>query len=200
MYTIAPAETLCSFAPHWAEDVKLQRRYITTITETEEGNEQRSGIRPTVEHGLSFTVQTKNQAQTSYLRRRLNKYVNQVWHVPIWPYEMQLTSEASAGSSVLNVDEATYRELDQIGPSGEVVEVVLHKDYNTFESGEILSFDSTTITLDKNLDSTWAQGSKVYPLFKATLGMAVDLEAPTQEHSVVGLSFNESFRSISGEA
>ena len=198
-FSFVQPEAVCAFFPLWSEEVKFRRTCITIITTTEEGEEQRSGLRSEVSYGMSFTVQTRNQAQTSYLRRRLNKYVNKVWHVPVWMYNMELTSQAAAGSNTLNVNSTLSRELDKIGASGEYVNVLLVQDYNTFESGEVLSYTDTELTLNKNLDSTWKSGAKVYPLIRATMGMVVDLTAPTPEHSMVNLSFSESFRSFSGE-
>lgn len=196
MFTLAPAETYCAFFPFWVGDVRVKRRFDTTIVVVEGGKEQRSAIHETPSHGLSYNIITKNQAQTTYLKRRLNKYVNKVWAAPMWPYEMELTAAASVGTDTLHVNSAFCRELkNKIGLSGENIDVILVKDYNTVESGEIVSFDETTIVLNKNLDITWEQGAKVYPLLKATLGTVAHLESPTLEHSMVSVDFAESFRS-----
>lgn len=181
----------CAFAPLWSEEVTFKRRYHTTFLDSEDGSEQRSGIVTKVLRAHSFTIQTKNQAETGYLRRRLTKYVNKVWDVPVWPYEMTLTSEATAGTNTLNVDTTANREI----ATGSGEKVLLRSAYDTVGSGEIGSFTGTTITLTENLAATWPSGTKVYPLLRSVIGTAVDLTNPTPEHSKVKVEFIETFRS-----
>jgi len=200
MFILEPAETCCAFFPRWDNDVILKRRFVTVIVAAEEGDEQRSGIHPTPAHSLSYNLITRNIAETTYLKRRFNKYINKVWAVPVWPYNMELTSEATAGSNVLNVNSAFYRELDSISSNNEYADVILVADYKTTESGEIVSFDETSIILAQPLSSTWKQGSKLYPLMKATLNYAINLESLTPDNAKINFEFHESFRSIvSGE-
>jgi hypothetical protein len=181
----------CSFYPLWSEDVTLKRRFFTTFLDSEDGGEQRSAVASKVTRGHSFTVQTRTQAETSYLRRRAMMHVNKVWAVPLWPYEMELTSQASSGQATLNVNTTANREL--VAGSSEMV--ILVDTYNNLESGEVNAFDGTTITLGANLASTWPSGTKVYPVLRSTIGTVVDLEMPTLEHSKVQFEFVESFRS-----
>jgi hypothetical protein len=189
-FSYVQAEECCAFFPQWDEDVRIKRAFVTTITTTEEGDEQRSGIRPMAQRSLEYSLQTRGFAETSYLKRRLTRSVNKVWDVPLWTYDMELTAQASAGGSVLNVNSTVHRGL-----SGENLKVLIRRGYNNYESGEVLSMTGNSITLDKNLDSTWAAGTKVYPLLRSTIGMVVDLEPQTLEHISMSLSFTESFRS-----
>lgn len=185
----------CAFYPLWSESVTFKRRHHTTSLDSEDGSEQRSGVVTKVLRTQGFTVQTKNQAETGYLRRRLTRFVNKVWDVPIWPYEMTLTSDATAGTNTLTVATTANREL----ATGSGEKIVLRGAYNNIESGEVSNFDGTTITLSKNLSSTWLSGTKVYPLLRSVIGTAVDLTNPTPEHSKVQFEFIETFRSESIE-
>jgi len=190
-FTLIPPQTCCAFFPLWSEPVGIKRGFYTTFLDSEDGGEQRSAIASKVTKAHGFTVQTRNQTETSYLRRRITMYVNKVWAVPIWPYEMELASEAASGQAVLNVNTTVNRELT--AGSGEMV--ILRTNYNNVESGEVSAFDGNSITLDSNLSNTWPAGTKLYPVLRSTLGTAVDLEAPTPEHSKVQFEFVESFRS-----
>jgi hypothetical protein len=177
--------------PLWSEPVSIKRKHYTTLLSSEDGGEQRSAIATKVTRAHAYAVQTRNEAETSWLRRRIMMFVNKVWGTPIWPYEMELSSQAASGQPVLNVTTTANREL--VAGSGEMI--VLRSTYDNAESGEVLSFDGSSITLDKNLDNTWAAGTKVYPMLRSAIGTVVDLEVPTPENSKVQFEFVETFRS-----
>jgi len=192
-FTLLPPEVYCSFAPYWKDSVLYSKRYMTTILESEDGTEQRLGIASKPVRGESFTIQTRDQRQTGYIRRRLMKYVGHIWGVPIWPFEMIMSNSGEIGASFVEVYTSLYRQL----ASGEE-EIIIVSDYETFETFRILGSTPTQITLSGELTQAWSQGTKIYPVLRSLVGMTVDLSPDTPEHTNIKMDFVESFRA-SGE-
>jgi len=171
---------------YWANDVIFDRSFVNSISTSVTGREQRNILTTLVRRKISYSVITRNQEESYYLKGHLRLYLHLVWGVPLWIYDMTLTANAS--STTLNVNSTAYREL-LVGQG-----VILVTNYKTYEVGTIDSFDATSITLSSGLSSTWIAGTKVYPVLRSEIGNAQEITVPYKHLFGLSISFVESFR------
>lgn len=172
----------------WGNGVVYRRSHVCSILTSVVGKEQRSVLNTLVRRELEYSVVTRSQTETYYLKSRLRLYMHLVWGVPLWFYDMQLTADASG--TTLNVNETDYREL------AEGQEVIIVTDYKTYEVGTIDTggIAATTITLASSLSSTWPNGTKVYPVLRCEIGSTQEMEFMYKHLLKVSVLFIESFR------
>ena len=184
----APSAYFC-FAPLWAKDVTFARRYLTNVMISTTGDEQRNSLLTTDRKRLAHSVRTGNIAETSYLRRYILKYRHLVWGVPVWVYEMELTTTVDPGATVLGLAETAYRGLS----NGD--KIIWVSGYSTYEEATIQTFTSTSITVTAGLTSQWRSGQKVYPMLSAELRVQeFPLQPQTPKHVDVTVEFTQSLR------
>lgn len=192
MATIRQPDVYFASPPLWSNEMGLKRSYRTNIMTAMAGDEQRSGINTKVRRELTYSIQCKSAAQTNYVKRRVMKYQHLIWGVPIWPYEMLVVSGGYIGSTELVVDDASSRELKTTMSD----EIILTDGYSSFESKDISSIVSNTITLSSALILAWAANKTVFPVLRAELSDVQEFKLDTPEHNSFSFIFTESFRNI----
>jgi len=172
---------------NWGIHPMFHRAHICSVKRSVIGTEQRSCFNSKVRRKIGYTAITGGQQESYYLKKYMKTNRHLVWGVPIWMYEMSLTAIAS--TDTLTVDSTQYKELevDQ--------EVILFKDYKTYEVGIIQTIGSTTsITLDSAVSSSWNIGTKVYPILRSEIEVINSWTAKAPDSLAISIMFNESFR------
>lgn len=164
--------------PNWRDIVSIGRAYKTAITESRNGNEQRSGLRSSPRRSVRWNTDAMSAKESSYLQRFFFKYQNELIGTPIWADGTYLTSEAASGQNELEVDLTSYKEYTV----GEEVVIFSKSDWDTYEVGIVIAVTSTLITLRNNLSSTWSEGTEVYPIVRARLNQHLSGTMNTDEY------------------
>ena len=171
---------------YWGNGIVYRRSFVNSISTSVTGIEQRSVLNTLIRRGLDYSVITRTQEESYYLKGHLRLYQHLVWGVPLWQYDMTLTVAASG--TVLNVDSTSYRELvtDQ--------ELILVSDYKTYEVGTIYDWNSTQISLDSSIAVAWPIGTKVYPVLRSEMSNIQEFTFVYKHLLGIDISFVESFR------
>lgn len=177
-----------SFKPYWENGVKLGRKFMTIVVPSNTGKEMRSILLDSPRRTITYAVRTRDENESFHLKKILRAHIHQVYGVPVFPYEMVLTSKGVQGTNTLTVDSTDYRDMSNFGYA------ILLKGYNNFEAASILSYDSTHIYLGSVLESDWVVGSKVYPVMPCVLSSMKELGLPTPQHMEAEFEFVEAFR------
>lgn len=188
MTTLISPSTYFPFYPYWGQNVTFLRGFMNNIHESLDGSEQRNLLVTKVRRSLVFTNITRNESETSYLKRYLNKYKTNVWGCPLWIYEMQLSQGIGIGQNVLNVHSTEHREMEVDD------EVMIWKGYNRWEVGTVQSITDTQITLDSGVAASWSINTKVFPILRSVLQDTLTIAQETLQHLAIQLEFRESFR------
>ena len=173
---------------YWGSKLQYTRSYRISITKALSGKEQRSLLNNYVRRELIYDVITRSQSESYHLKKYLKAYIHMVWGVPLWQYDMSLSAQAASGQAVLNLVSTLYREI----VTGALI--LLYTDYKTYEVGTVDTASSTQITLTGNLTSTWASGTKVYPIMRSTIASAQEFGAKVPEVFAMNIQFVESYR------
>jgi hypothetical protein len=186
MSLVQPSDYLI-YPIDWSSEPKLRRTWYSNILLGMKGNEQRSMLRTLIRHCLVVTICSREEQMTNELKRKILKNLHNVWGVPVWPYEMKLTSSVGIGATSLNVQSTVGREVVSFGK-------VLIGNYLSYDIVTPTSVTSTSISLSGELPTkAWASGKKLYPLLRADLGDVQEFSQPTPFHYKAEYTFIESF-------
>ncbi|MBW1666842.1 MAG: hypothetical protein JRJ66_02085 [Deltaproteobacteria bacterium] len=175
--------------PNWSQQVSVTRSWRTTLFRSKTGREMRTALRTFPVRGMRFLVDSLSQAETAYIKRVLKFGLAKLLGVPYWVDSAELSSQANSGQAVLNVDSTQYKEFE----SGRMVVILDPDDIESYELGEVSSFDDTSITLTANLANTWPAGSMVYPLLPARVEGDPEITSRTSGYGTFSFSVQESF-------
>ena len=198
MTTIATYFTL---PPDWAEGVKYSRAWRTSISATAQGVEQRSALWTWPRRSLEYTVAGLSYGESAYMKRKFYQGQGAIYGVPLWTSKTTLSSEATAGQSMVVVVAATGSEFVVGGQL-----ILLGSDPDTYELGEIEVFfvldpgppDYTPILgilLKGNLAATWPAGTLVCPVLPCRIRAEQQVEALTAEVVKTVIEAEEAFES-----
>lgn len=176
------------FIPHsWTKPLEFSLEWTTNVLSMISKGEQRSSLFTWPRRSLKLDLKPVSVANYNYLKRYLYKRLHQIWGVPFWEDKTRLSSEASLGQPILEVESALHRNFEVGGLCA-----IISSWYN-YEVGTIQSVASTQITLTGNLTYTWASNTEVYPLLKGRLGEAVGLGVPVPQVGELILEFSEAW-------
>jgi hypothetical protein len=97
--------------------------------------------------------------------RKLYRYADGTFLIPIWPDKTAITSSAASEQAIVSCD-TRYRHFS----AGRQVAILDPDNFETnFETGEISTFTDSDITLTENLSATWDYGW-VVPLYEFRIG------------------------------
>lgn len=148
--------------PTWTEPMLERLEWMTDVITAYDGTEQRIKLRGTPRRNFEFSF-----VASGTMRRKLDSAIYgwgaRNWAVPVWTDGELLTTQASAGASTITVS-TSNRDYHAGGL------VILLADSGSYEVAEISSKTSTTLTLLRPLNNTWAaQSCTVYPVRTARL-------------------------------
>lgn len=129
-----------------------------------DGSEKRSALFtwPRVAMDLSFQI---DSTEKNRLMRKLYRYADGTFLIPLWPDKTAITSSAASGQADVDCD-TQYRHFY----AGRQVIIVDPDNFETnYATGIIDSLTASTITLTENLSATWDYGW-VMPLYEFRIG------------------------------
>ncbi len=174
--------------PNWKSPVFYRRRWFTNLMSSLDNTEQRSMLYTWPRRSLSYSILTSGYSESAYLKERLYKSLPNVWGVPFWQDETFLTSVALVGQKIINLD-TRWRDFDVGG------RCVLYSSPIDWEVGVIGILGDSQITLQENLQRTWQQGVKVYPILAGRVKNELPLNLVTSTMSELSLEVTEEFNS-----
>ena len=121
-----------------------------------DGSEQRRQPRLYPRRMFEYSVLPQSQVLQTRLENFLWANSDAAMIVPIWTDAQRLTTAATSGTATVTVNTITY-DYDTNGY------VILWRSPSSYEVVAIDSLNSTTLTLEENLVSTWPIGTIVAP-------------------------------------
>jgi hypothetical protein len=121
-----------------------------------DGSEQRRQPRLYPRRMFEYSVLPQSQVLQTRLENFLWGKSDEAMIVPIWTDAQRLTTAATSGTATVTVNTVTY-DYDTNGY------VILWRSPSSYEVVAIDSLNSTTLTLEENLVSTWPIGTIVAP-------------------------------------
>ena len=141
---------------NWADDVIERLTWLTDVMRHRDGSEQRRQPRLYPRRMLEYSV----LPESPLLQTRLDNFLwansDAAMIVPIWTDVQRLTTAATSGTATVTVATTTY-DYDTNGY------VILWASPTSYEVVAIDSLNTTTLTLEENLVSTWPIGTVVAP-------------------------------------
>lgn len=176
---------LLPWEPDWSRPVRvaLARRSRIEAALTEAEDRADMGERALVR--VTWQVLARSAREGAMLRMALNRARTLGLRVPIWPDYCELTAQATAGATVLYVDETANRRWRA---GGHVMLVGAHDDA---EARELAVVGADTLELAEPLVATWEAGTRVYPAIGGYLAAQPRFSSPTDELSVAEISVEE---------
>lgn len=148
---------LWPFEPDWASPINEFLEWKTNILKSFNGSEQRLSIRESPRRGFEYQVLNLKANNSSMVSALLWGWQNRNYALPLWMDMTRLTLPATQGTDLIAC---------QTSNRGFFINglVLLYASPTDYEVIEIESFNSGAIQLKKNLEKTWAIGTKVYPI------------------------------------
>lgn len=169
------------FAPDWSTPVVESLDWMTDVMVSYYGNEQREQLRGKPRRQFEYTSLITKQ-DTATAANLLWGWQNRNFALPLWYDRTRLNSSVIAGDVTLNVD-TTNRGFFNGGL------LFIMKDTMTYEAVEIESFNSSSVTLAKPVEQSWAPGTAVYPVNISLMPMSVPRRMITDGVSQISVTF-----------
>lgn len=136
----------------------------TDVIESYSGREQRIATRdvPRQEWRAGYIADDQTM---SWLENQIFGWQGNVWGFPVWSDYCELTADATAGDTVLNITSTANKDFRADDDGGTELAIVWSA-YNNFETVEVGSVGANTLTLrtGKTLLSGWSEGAYVIPV------------------------------------
>lgn len=156
--------TAWTFQPDWSRPLVERLEWLTDIMTSYDGTEQRASLRQLPRRSFEFQY----CADTAKARRMLDNVIHacgaQAWAVPVWTDGSTLSSQFSAGSTILPAS-TTNTDYHAGGLA------IIMASFDNYEVVEVASVGSGTLTLAEATTQTWPAGALVYP---ARIGLLDD--------------------------
>lgn len=145
-----------AFPQNWSDDVIERLTWLTNVMTHRDGSEQRRQPRLYPRRMLEYSILPESPLLQTRLENFLWANSDAAMIVPIWTDAQRLTTAAMSGTPTVTVATTTY-DYDTNGY------VILWASPSSYEVVAIQSLNSTTLTLEENLVSTWPIGTVVAP-------------------------------------
>lgn len=170
-----------SIRPNWASGITETLEWLTDVSTSDIGAEQRTARRLSPRRSFEATYNPVQNERT-FLALILHKFVAQPFYYPLWHDKARLTSAAVANGMRVEFDN-TFREFTDGGLA------ILYRDAFDFEVISIATQDDTGLDLAVKLDSAWPARTVIYPLRKALMDPSSNFDALTSRVGQAQLRF-----------
>jgi len=140
----------------------VAHRWRTGIQKAVNGQEKRSALLTWPRVILRNMITPTGSREINWLKRKIIKYADALWGIPIWADKTELTAPAASGQKILAVaataDRHFYADRQCV--------IADPADPLSYEVGTIDVLAAQQITLVANLGATWPSGSWVLPLYE----------------------------------
>lgn len=175
-------------SPNWNSSVRLRYTWQTAIKRGIQGNERRTKLKSWPRRSIAWSHQISTNYQRNLFLRKAFFNLQNVFGIPLWPYQTYLTQAASIDDTVI------YCSTDYCNFANNQI-VLITADFIDYDYGIISSFDSTSITLSAGLTNDFVLGAKVFPVLQAR---ASDTTSFSTDHitgkiSTIDFDFSEAY-------
>lgn len=179
---------LLSYDPSWKDAVKLQREWKNAITFSRTGKEKRSCLSGKFLRSVQFSVTLNSNRERIAFERAMSIFIDRQFVVPHWGVNTKLNAQATAGTSILQVD--SIAGLD-IRPNDFIL--LVRTDTGVKETYLVSSTQAAPaqITLYTNLSTTWPVGSYVVPAWLGRIDPDVQMVMPNSLNGQYALQYKE---------
>lgn len=155
VYITGSRITAWSFVPDWTNGIVERMSWKTDVLQSYDMREQRRALRiaprKTIEFEAFFTAAERRYAETL-----IWGWGARNWALPIWYDGQELSASLPLGSTSISIDTATRDYA-----AGSLA--MLIGDAFNYETLEVESVSSGSITLARPTSVTWPAGTRVYP-------------------------------------
>lgn len=152
---------------NWNSIVTEYYSFLTNITTSNNGKEQRSRRRQYARRGVSYRINPANyldEVNTRVVSKRIENHLTFIYGkttlIPIWQDIYRISSSLAANSNTIS---GTFTYLDfQAGGYA-----VFFQNINNFEIVKLNTVSNTSLTFSTNTVYKWTAGTKLIPLRKA---------------------------------
>lgn len=167
----------------------VAHRWRSSIQKAVNGREKRSALLTWPRVILRNTVAPIGSREINWLKRKLIRYADSVWGIPVWADKTELTAQAASGQKILAVAETADRHFY----AGRQCIMIDPSDPFEYEVGTIDILASAQITLVANLSATWPAGSWVFPLYDCRIAADQEVARPRSNRREIELEATEAF-------
>lgn len=178
----ATSLVLLNYRPNWVEGYKEGYHWLTDITTSWNGTEQRRRLRGRPRYDAEYDIDIWG-ADARTLANALVNWQNRVFAAPNWLQMTPITAEAIVGATVLQVD-----TKDRGFVSGEYL--YIESLDGGFETVGVDTITPTAITIKTQLSRGFSIGDRVYPVITGNVNDSIDIENLTDAVRNVTLRLN----------
>lgn len=174
--------------PDWNSQVNLRYAWQTSIKRGIQGNEKRSKLKSWPRRSISWQSQISTNFQRNLFLRKIFFNFQNIFGVPLWPYETYLTQAASIGNTTIYCNTVNLNFADdQI--------ILITSDFINYDYGIIASFNDTSITLTEGLVENFILGAKVYPVLQCRNSNTsnINIDQITGKIAYTDVDFSEAY-------
>lgn len=178
-----------TIAPNWDEPISVSHIWRTSIQTSITGAEKRSALFTWRRLKTAYNLDLLSAQQSNWAKRRLFRDISNLWGIPVWPDQTELTAQANNGQKILAVSDTDNRRFE----SGKLIILINPSDFASYEEGTIDTFTSTQITLVGNLVNTWSAYTDVLPLITARIEATQEVSNYTAQYGNIKIRAVEAY-------
>lgn len=164
-------------------------RWRTAIQKTVKGREKRSALYTWPRIILRNTIAPTGSREINWMKRKIVKYADAIWGIPVWADLTELTGQAASGQKVLAVADTGDRHFY----ADRQCVIVNPADPLSYEVGTIDVLAAQQITLLANLTATWPAGSWVLPLYDCRIAADHEVVRPQSNRRETEIEATEAY-------
>jgi hypothetical protein len=168
---------------------QVAHQWRTSIQKTVLGREKRSALFTWPRIALRHTFTPSGSREINWLKRKLLRYADAIWGIPVWPDKTLLTAQAASGQKVLAVAATGTRHFY----AGRECVIIDPLDPFEYEIGAINILASAQITLVANLAAAWPAGSWVLPLYECRIAADQEVTGRAMRRQEIDLEATEAY-------
>jgi len=169
----------------------LSHIWKTGMQKSITGKGKRSALYTWPRLKIGYKYKLTSDAKQNWLKRRLFKYPDELWGVPVWPDKTILTAQAASGQKVISIESSAnrhfYEDRDAI--------LIDPSDYTSYEAVTIDVLAADQITTAGNLANTWPANSLIFPLYYFHIPKGPEVIPQYIKYGTFQLEATESFES-----
>jgi len=182
IFVVGSRIVIFPFLADWSDNVSEVLEWLSSVTQSDNGTEQRAQLRNSPRKALTYSIKTMTPRASQYLESLLYGWQARNFAVPNVTDRARLLTGASAG--VLELELNTENLAFYPGESA-----LLYSDFQHFEAAEVLSITPTKLNLVRPTNNPWPAGTKVLPLKVGHMDNAQSLTRKTDYHTQATLTF-----------
>jgi len=168
---------------------QIAHQWRTSIQKTVNGKEKRSALFTWPRIILRNTLAPAGSREINWLKRKIMRYSDATWGIPLWPDKTALTTQAASGQKILAVADTGNRHFY----AGRQCILIKPSDPFVYAVGTINILASAQITLLVNLAATWPAGSWVLPLYDCRIAADREIAGKAMRRQETDLEATEAY-------